>query len=116
MFASEPGGKRKCSNPTSLISLGIVVLPVRTELTTSPLPRECSNPERASLECGCPRNEAPEALSPCPAYHALGTAGRGGPRALVERTAFILATIGLGLAVGIEEPVLLRLLAEPTGT
>jgi hypothetical protein len=37
------------------------------------------------------------------------------PKALVERAALILATISLGLAVGIEEPVLLRLLAEATG-
>jgi hypothetical protein len=33
----------------------------------------------------------------------------------VERAALVLATTTTGLAVGIEEPVLLRLLAEATG-
>ena len=88
------------------------MLPVRIELTTSPLPRGCSNPERASLgEVRLSADEAPEALSRCPRLKALGTAGRGGPKALVERATII--TIGLGLAVGFKESVLLRLLAEP---
>ena len=50
----------------------------------------------------------------CPLYHALRPRDSGTPRpdALVERAALVLATASLGLFVGIEEPVLLRLLAE----
>jgi hypothetical protein len=39
LFTPELWGKRKCSTRTLLISLGSMVLPVRIELTTSPLPR-----------------------------------------------------------------------------
>ena len=42
LFTPEPWGTRKCSKGTLLISLGIMVLPVRIELTTSPLPKACS--------------------------------------------------------------------------
>jgi hypothetical protein len=50
-----------------------------------------------------------------PRPKAPGTAGRGRPKALVERATLVLATTGLGRVVGFQESVLLRLLAEPAG-
>jgi hypothetical protein len=55
------------------------------------------------------------ALSQCPALLGPWDSGTRPPKALGERAALILATISLGVAVGIEEPALLGLLAEPTG-
>jgi hypothetical protein len=56
----------------------------------------------------------PRALSTRPTLQAPGqrdTAAEG----LVERAALVLATTSLRLVFGVQEPVLLRLLAEPTG-
>jgi hypothetical protein len=93
------------------------VLPVRIELTTFPLPRGCSNPERASL--GEVRLSAMRRRRLCPRVPRSRHSGQRdtGSLALVERAIIlVLAPTSLGLVVGIEEPVLLRLLAEPTGT
>jgi hypothetical protein len=55
----------------------------------------------------------PRTLSPRPAHQVPGQRDAA-VRALMERSTLVLVTL-LGPVVGIQEPVLLRFLAEPTG-
>jgi hypothetical protein len=80
-------------------------------------PRHCSrgffNRERpggVGVLRGC---EAGENFVPVSRALALGTAGRGPPKALVARATLVLALTSPVL--GIQEPVFLRLLAKPAG-
>jgi hypothetical protein len=99
--------------PGATFTLPVVPQPGRLEWRSSRLDSTAQ-----SAGVGCPRTRPPMASSPAsPASRAPGPrdSGTRRPNALVERAALVLAITRLGLVVGIQKSVLLRLLAEATG-